>query len=283
MKRRIVICALGLIGFASSATGAGSIPPEPRSPSADAGLSLAGRFAEVARDLLGLPYHNGPLGEGAFGGPDPDPRVDWERVDCVTYLEQCLARALTPLDASLLPVLDAIRYRAGVVGFAERNHFMVTDWLPANSWLVRDVTAQSAPGKTLRIRRTIDRAEFLRGHGVTPSPADAPREATIAVIPRRDAAKAEGRLRTGDLVFWVGDREGIFSLHTGLVARGLSGELLFRHASSRAGQVVDDSFRDYAASAEYAVGFLVLRPRADARVPLSAQPSPADGSSGGNP
>jgi hypothetical protein len=50
-------------------------------------------------------------------------------------------------------------------------------------------------------------------------------------------------------------------VHTGLAVRSAAGELLFRHGSSRAGKVVEESFADYAAAATFALGFVVLRIR----------------------
>src|SRR4030095_15162729 len=56
--------------------------------------ALVARFVEGSRLLLGVPYVNGPLGEGEVGGPDPEPRYDLTRADCVTFLEESLALAL---------------------------------------------------------------------------------------------------------------------------------------------------------------------------------------------
>lgn len=230
-------------------------------PPADA--PLAERFVEATRLLLGTPYKNGPLGEGEGGDIDQDPRIDFERVDCVTYLEQSLALALAPQaadEAEFLPVLDSIRYRGGHVEFLHRNHYMVADWIPANDWLLTDVTSQVGGDHVQTVRRTIDRATFLQGHGAGPRPGvDDAREFEVAYIPSDALAAVAPSIRSGDLIFWVGKAESIFVVHTGLAVRGEDGELLFRHGSSKAGRVLDESLADYAARSGFSIGFLTLR------------------------
>jgi hypothetical protein len=118
------------------------------------------------------------------------------------------------------------------------------------------------------VRRTIDRAAFLREQGAEPRPGlDDPREMTVTMIPSASAPDVAPRLRSGDLVFWIGKANGIFVVHTGLVVRGADGGLVFRHGSSRAGRVLDESFTAYAESAGFAEGFCVMRLRADAAPP----------------
>jgi hypothetical protein len=91
---------------------------------------------------------------------------------------------------------------------------------------------------------------------------DDAREYTVRIIPVESLPDVESRIEAGDLVFWIGGVEGIFVLHTGLAVRGPEGGLLFRHASSREGRAVEESFADYAAARSFR-GFLVLRLRED--------------------
>ncbi len=239
--------------------------------------ALNERFLEASELFLGTTYQDGPLGEGDSGGPDRDPRVDFERADCVTYLEQSLALALGPEPtanagaAEFLDVLDRIRYREGHVGFAERNHYMSIDWTAANAWLVEDVTARIAPHAAVGIFRTIDRAQFLRDKGATPRAGlDDARTVTLSIVPRESLAAVADSIRAGDLIFWAGKRDGIDFVHTGLAARDAQGVLLFRHASSKAGRVVQEPFADYASRATFSTGFAVLRLREDASLALAA-------------
>jgi hypothetical protein len=234
--------------------------------------TLVERFVAASALFLGAAYQDGPLGEGDAGGPDPDPRVDFDRADCVTYLEQSLALALcaggdsAAAPDAFLRALDRIRYRDGEVAFAARNHYMERDWASANAWLVEDVTERTAPGGTVELTRTIDRAQFLREKGAEPRPGvDDAAPLSMRAVPRESAGAVAPAIRSGDLIFWTGRKDGIDVVHTGLAVRDASGALLFRHASSTAGKVTEQPFADYAAHATFASGFLVLRLREDAR------------------
>ena len=97
------------------------------------------RFSQVVRDCEGTPYQDGPLGEGPEGAYDTDPLIDLTRVDCVTYVEQCVALAAGTDFADVTDKLQRVRYAGGHVDYGARNHFMVADWIPNNPWC-RDVT-----------------------------------------------------------------------------------------------------------------------------------------------
>jgi hypothetical protein len=236
---------------------------------------LVDRFVAASALLLGTPYVNGPLGEGDAGGPDPEPRFDLERADCVTYLEESLALALTApkSDDDYIPILDAIRYRDGQVSFPSRNHFTALDWVPANAWLLEDVTAKVAKGRTTSIQKTIDRASFLRQHGAEPRPGvDEAAQLRLDALQLGGIAAADSALRSGDLVLWVSKKEGIDIAHTGMIVRDAQGTLIHRHASSKAGMAVDEPLLDYAArAASFSDGIVVLRLKPDAEPPQSSR------------
>jgi hypothetical protein len=103
-------------------------------------LPLSGRLLRASERFLGTAYGVSPLGEGT--GVDPDPRLRWDSVDCVTLVETTMALALARRPEELLAVLDGIRYHGGQPSYAARNHLMEADWLPANAeaGYVRDVT-----------------------------------------------------------------------------------------------------------------------------------------------
>jgi hypothetical protein len=272
---------------ATPAPPAQSTTPAEQSPAAKSGSSepwkeftakisqssLVDRFVEASRLLLGVPYVNGPLGEGDAGGPDPEPRFDLTRADCVTYLEESLALALTAprSDRSYVPILDAIRYQDGKVGFASRNHYMVLDWIPSNSWLLEDVTEDIVPnGHTRKITREIDRAAFLRDHGAEPREGkDKLEKVEIELIPMAEIQSATSKLRSGDLVFWVAKKEGIDIAHTGMVVRNSKdGSVVHRHGSSKAGATLDEPLLEYAErTAPVFDGIVVLRLKPEAKPP----------------
>ena len=157
------------------------------------------------------------------------------------------------------------------VSFADRNHYMVTDWMVANDWLVADVTADVGGDHVTQVTRTIDRPKFLRDQGLEPRDGvDVVEERELTMIPVDAIPAVDPGVRSGDLVLWIGGVEGIFSLHTGLAVRADDGSLLFRHASSRAKEAVEQDFAEYAASTKFR-GFVLLRIREDAQFPVSVE------------
>ena len=87
----------------------------------------------IGAQYLGARYLNDPLGEGI--APDPDPLIRTDAFDCTTFVETSLA-------AGDVGALTKIRYKNGDVDFVNRNHFIESDWIPNNSDLVKNVSAQ---------------------------------------------------------------------------------------------------------------------------------------------
>ena len=63
------------------------------------------------------------LGEGK-GAFDPDPRIDFSKVNCTTWWQQVIAKGYAATPKEELEVLDRIRYYDGAIGFATRKHFL---------------------------------------------------------------------------------------------------------------------------------------------------------------
>jgi hypothetical protein len=143
------------------------------------------------------------------------------------------------------------------------------DWVPANAWLLDDVTTEVGGKNAETVRKTIDRATFLRDQGAEPRPGlDDPGTIEFSMIPTAAIAASGERLRSGDLVLWVAKKDGLDIAHTALLVRDpKTGALLQRHASSRAGKVVDEPLAEYAARAKFATGIVVLRVKPEAALP----------------
>jgi len=217
----------------------------------------------------GTPYLIFCLGEGPHAPYDPDPLVDFSRVDCMTFSEQMLALAISNSYSEMFDNLQRIRYKDGIIDFKKRNHFTLADWLPNNSWLLYDATQEIGDTLCLPMTKTIDRrADFLRMGCTDTSDVPPPQTMTISYIPTENLPKIKDRLQGGEIVTIVSDRPGIFSAHMGLIVRDKYGNVLFRHASSqeRFQKVVDEFFDDviaYLRAKPSLVGMVFMRIRRD--------------------
>jgi N-acetylmuramoyl-L-alanine amidase-like protein len=214
-----------------------------RLPDAD---SLARKIATVSARYLGARYVRDPLGEGPGMAPDTDPLFCRDGVDCQTFVEQVLAEALARRPQDLVPLLTRIRYKGGQIGFATRNHYMVSDWLPRNRWLIRDLTGTIGGSKSRVMTKVIDRAAFFRSRGAPElGQGIAPEVSRTLYLPRASVSALEGRIPNGAVLIWLQDRPGIMAAHCGLAVRRADGALIFRHASELRGRVLDEPLRDY--------------------------------------
>ena len=221
--------------------------------------SFETRFASVVRDSVGLTYVDGPLGEGPTGKYDTDPLIDLCRVDCVTFVEQSLALAASQTYAQAFDCLQHIRYRDGRIGFETRNHFMIADWLEANSWC-RAVTPK---GKSLT--RTISKKDFFKRVKAPELGQDIPdRAVTLNYLPIDTDADTIKKLPTPSLVVFIGKIDWLFALHVGVLLEGTEGEgPRLYHASSSAKEVVATDFLSYCRGKETRyLGYAVYSPQA---------------------
>ena len=202
------------------------------------------RLFDAARDALGTPYQDGPLGEGPEGKFDTDPRVDFGKVDCVTYVEQTLALATASSYEEMFLNLQRIRYREGRTDFENRNHFMISDWVANNAFHI-DVTDDLGV-ETDKVSRTISRKGFFERVNAPGLGLDTPdEEIALSVVPPSKTKQAEENMPSPSLIVFVGKVDWLFSLHCGLYLRDEDGRGRLYHGSSKAGEVVEVDLADY--------------------------------------
>lgn len=209
--------------------------------------NLISRLAVYSERAKGTPYSLFCLGEGPTAKYDRDPLVDFSRADCVTFVEQTLALALSSNYEQMFANLLRLRYNNAEINFTTRNHYTHADWAPNNSWLLADVTAEVGGSLCESMTKVIDRPAFFRKLGVEESElknVQAPQQMTIKYVPTASLAQIKNKLQSGDLVSLVQKMPGIFSAHMGFIIRDEYGNVLFRHASSRKEtyQVTDEFF-----------------------------------------
>jgi hypothetical protein len=210
---------------------------------------LLSRLQNYSQHALNTPYRWFPLGEEPQGKYDRDPLVDFAHVDCLTFCEQILALTLAEHYDEMLQRLQRLRYRDNVIDIRSRNHFMITDWLPNNSWLVEDLTTAIGGEFCIEMTKTIDRAAVLRQKGVAAgdlSSIPPPQTMTIKYIPEAKLPAIKTILQGGEIAVVIQSRPGIFAAHLGFILRERTGRVFFRNASARRGikKVVDEEYDD---------------------------------------
>jgi hypothetical protein len=198
----------------------------------------------ATRPLLGVPYLLSPLGEGS--GRDPDPRFRLDAFDCMTFVETALALGSASSLEEARAALDDVRY-TGAPAWVNRNHEVLSQWIPANvakGWIAPATPAPPGAG-----------APRMATKEYAPATWDAIRAAGRAIpgLPRgrlpigrfsaplvdpAEALLVADRLPEGAIVFVVReDAPGRATLvtHAGLVVRGPGGAAMVRHATSTKG------------------------------------------------
>ena len=109
---------------------------------------LDARVAAAVAQTRGLRVvYTDPLGDGA--GPDPDPRVPGDEVDCMTWVQWVLALAGGPAETAPQR-LDALRYYGGQVGFRTRKHYL-DRWLAWEPGPLEALDLSAHPDKATHI------------------------------------------------------------------------------------------------------------------------------------
>lgn len=236
---------------------------------------ISQRIQYYSQRGLGTPYLIFNLGEGAESNPDPDPTIDFSRTDCMTFCEHTLALAISDNYREMYNNLQKIRYKNGDIRYVMRNHYTIADWLPNNSWLLKDVTAEIAPGMTKKMTKTIDHPGFYKTNGVPENElkgAPGVDKITVDYVPVDNLLKIKDKLQGGEIVSIVTTHPAVISAHMGIIIRDQWNNLIFRHASSpdKTNQVMDERFEDYISNlkdSKTRVGMLFMRARDDYKIP----------------
>lgn len=280
---KIAPAALSFIACAASAKPA----PTPPAPSCVAQMNdaqldalvkslqplptLDARIARASAAFVGTPYVLDPLGEGPGAVPDPDPTVRFDGVDCVTFVEETLALAESPTLADAKQLLQKIRYRGDTIAFAQRNHFMESDWIPSNEakGFVKNITAQVGGADVIHDKRTVTVEQWKARTDATNLPDARAAVGTFDLVALPlDKVEAHARDIPNGAILVVAHKSDEKTTnrysHLGFVIRD-GDRVLVRHASSLKHAVVDDTLADFVAKNRKYVqwpvsGFVFLQP-----------------------
>jgi len=181
----------------------------------------------------------------------------------MVFCEHVLALSISDSWDNFFNNLQQIRYKDGIIGMRTRNHYTIADWLPENSWLLHDVSAEVGAGEARKVTRTISHKKFFQGKGITDMRYTLPdREITVDYIPKESLLGIEKNLRNGDIGALLFDRKtDIFSAHMWMVIEE-NGKLLIRESSSSKMKTFDTPYKEWAQkiaeSARY-IGISLMR------------------------
>ncbi|MBN1424582.1 DUF1460 domain-containing protein [Candidatus Fermentibacteria bacterium] len=190
------------------------------------------RLAAASGLLLGARYRRNPLG----GGPGLPERgvVTLSFFDCVTYVESVAALALSKSPDDYRRHLMKLRYGARAPSWLNRLHYW-SQWsdVHARRGIIRPVTPTR---DTVRIRRSLSTIK-----SVPPAAVELVLHPWSSAIPE------------ADIVGFGSQRADLDVFHVGILRRDR-----LRHASRRAGQVIEEPLADFL-TREQGSGLLLAR------------------------
>ncbi len=238
-------------------------------------LPIGERVAAISDILQGTPYLNDAAGEGVL--PDLDPPVRYDAFDCLTFVEEVLALAISADPRSAARVRNSLRYGEGQPRtYEDRQHFMLQQWVPqaiAAGWL-RDITAEL--GETRIIEKTVTAQTWRGWKGrrlfLLPDARLPTGTFQLPVLPPGVAWESAPAIPTGAVVLTVRENKAgvpIVVTHLGFKVDGATeDEPLFRHATKMGSRprVRSDKLRWYVEHNRWyhwwpVAGFTVLMPQ----------------------
>ena len=235
-------------------------------------LPLGDLIIETARFFMETPYVASTLEK------EPEHLViNLRELDCTTLVENAIALArtvkgTTPTFETFCAQLQQLRYRDNAIrNYTDRLHYF-TDWIFENSRknLVRDET-KAAGGQPYRVNVSFmsSHPDSYRQLKANPAwiPVIAQKEKeisardTYAMIPEAQIEDCRAGIKSGDIVCFVTQIEGLDVSHVGFIY--WQGEKLgFLHASSSAKKVIIDplSLQDYVKGIRTTIGVMIVRP-----------------------
>jgi hypothetical protein len=216
----------------------------------DSSLPLCDLICAIGNYFLGVPYKPETLDSGR----KEKLIVNFTQFDCFTFVETVLALTGCAVAGKISKsefrlVLQLIRYRQGIIdGYSSRLHYF-TDWLRDNEQkkILRDISRKlGAVNQRKKINyMTTHRKAFGALHDENEFKKMQLAEKNISrrkflVIPKDKVNQQKEKIKTGDIIAFTADKEGLDVAHAGF-ALWQGGGLHLLHASSKEGAVVVSS------------------------------------------
>jgi hypothetical protein len=208
------------------------------------------RLLKVSSMFLGVAYADSPLGEGPGREPDPDPLINFDAVDCTTFIEQTMALSQASNLEEAMGWLAKIRYTDGAVDYIHRKHFMMAQWIPLNqrAGYIEDITRQVGGQAVRKITKRLDATTWERRRKKGTWPSLTPEQLPLGthglwVVPIEKAREQVSRIPPGAILNVV--RRDYRSIPVRISHQGIvvvrRGRRYLRHAARAGyGKVVDE-------------------------------------------
>jgi hypothetical protein len=210
-------------------------------------LSIGQRMKLVTDPLLGADYIIDAIGEEKL--PDLDPFVRYDAFDCLTFVEEAMALSLGENPAEITKIRNELRYQNKTISYRNRNHFMVSQWIPNNIAKGYFVDITHTLGETHLVSKIITERTWSRWRGRHKYSFDIsnyPVGTYSFGILSLDAAIANLKsIPDGALIIIVRQNKSYNPLvitHLGFVVRHSSNDVRIRHATKMATGIVKDHY-----------------------------------------
>ncbi len=205
------------------------------------------KLIRISEFFMDIPYSKGSISEVAE--KEQKLTIDFEGVDCMTFLEYLEALRLSYDYESFVNNLKWIRYVNGIVNFQNRRHFF-SDWDTIST--LENVTTEIGEHfhkTTLKeLNKISERKKLIKGLPI--------KIKRINYIPTNDINKILDKFTSVYYCGFFTSKKGLDVIHVGLLMRD-NQNFTLRHASSIKGKVVDESFINYALNKE---GIILFKP-----------------------
>jgi len=210
-------------------------------------LSIGLRMKLVTEPLLGADYIIDAVGEERE--PDPDPIVRYDAFDCLTFVEEAMALSLGTNEQDINRIRKELRYQGSQIDYLDRNHFMVSQWIPNNIQKGYFVDITHTLGETHLVSKTITERTWSRWRGRHKYPFEISHYPTgtysLGVLSLDAAIGSIEKIPDGALIIVVRQNKSYNPLlitHLGFVVRHSEKDVRIRHATKMAGGVVKDNY-----------------------------------------
>lgn len=212
-----------------------------------ANLKIDDRIIRISDFFINIPYKKNTIKGSAE--IQEELTIDFEGVDCMTFIEYVEALRLSNDSESFIENLKKVRYYNGIVDFFSRRHFF-SDW----DYLitVKNITSEIGGEYVLTTSKELNKFDRKK-NWVEGLPIKLRK---IQYIPKSNILKILDKICSVLYCGFYSSKEGLDVSHVGILFK-IRDNFVLRHASSIDGKVTEESFLEYATNNE---GIILYKP-----------------------